>query len=310
MSLLLRVLLPFTVVLSAAAGCFLPSGDGADAEPSGSGAGGPVGQGGSGTGADRGLPCDVDAVLATHCRSCHGSTPSAPMALVTYEDLAANAVSDPTRSVGALSVERMASTAAPMPPGSGPTVPAAERAVLEAWLDAGMPRGACGDGGAGPVATVCTSERFWKMGDDNPHPRGGELDEEGPWMNPGRACITCHAESGDFDDDDDDDDFVVLGGTVYPTLHEPDLCYGVDDGTDEVRVVITDAQNRTYSLPLEPTGNFHLPRRAGALTFPIRAKVVANGKERVMNTPQASGDCNRCHTEQGANGAPGRIHLP
>jgi predicted CXXCH cytochrome family protein len=29
-----------------------------------------------------------------------------------------------------------------------------------------------------------------------------------------------------------------------------------------------------------------------------------------MMTPQETGDCNSCHTEQGRNGAPGRILLP
>jgi hypothetical protein len=29
-----------------------------------------------------------------------------------------------------------------------------------------------------------------------------------------------------------------------------------------------------------------------------------------MSTLQSSGDCNGCHTEQGKNGAPGRIFLP
>jgi len=29
-----------------------------------------------------------------------------------------------------------------------------------------------------------------------------------------------------------------------------------------------------------------------------------------MTAPQTSGDCNGCHTQTGANGAPGRITLP
>ncbi|EYF06240.1 hypothetical protein [Chondromyces apiculatus] len=308
-----RVVLPFVLALAAAAGCFMPPGEDPGEGPSGGGAGAPTPSGSTGNGAvvDGGLPCDVSAVLATYCQGCHGAEPSAPMSLLTYEDLTAGAASDPARSVAELSVERMVSTEAPMPPGSGPTVPVAEVEVLRAWIEAGTPRGDCGgSGNPGPVATVCTSERQWRMGDDNPRPGGGELDEEGPWMNPGRACIACHTESGEFDEDEDDEDFVLLGGTVYPTLHEPDLCYGVDGNTTDARVVITDAQNRTFSLPLQPTGNFYLPGDEGPVSFPIKAKVVANGRERVMNTPQSSGDCNGCHTEQGKNGAPGRIYLP
>jgi hypothetical protein len=44
--------------------------------------------------------------------------------------------------------------------------------------------------------------------------------------------------------------------------------------------------------------------------MPFRAKVVADGRERVMLMPQTNGDCNACHTESGKNGAPGRIVLP
>lgn len=165
-----------------------------------------------------------------------------------------------------------------------------------------------GPGGGGeqpaPAATVCSSELTWEMDEDNFVPGAGELDDDGPWMNPGLACISCHEQ------EDDDGPFILLGGTVYPTLHEPDLCFGVNGAATDVKVEVTDAQNKTFTMPLQPTGNFSLPVGAGPVVFPIRAKVVANGKERAMATPQMSGDCNGCHTEQGKNGAPGRIFLP
>jgi hypothetical protein len=44
--------------------------------------------------------------------------------------------------------------------------------------------------------------------------------------------------------------------------------------------------------------------------LPFTAKVTFQGREIVMTTPQTDGDCNSCHTETGANGAPGRIKLP
>jgi hypothetical protein len=34
------------------------------------------------------------------------------------------------------------------------------------------------------------------------------------------------------------------------------------------------------------------------------------GRERDMAAAQTSGDCNRCHTQNGAMSAPGRIVLP
>jgi hypothetical protein len=83
-----RVLLPWAVVMSAAAGCFVPPDD-FEVEPGGAGSQEPSGSGGGEQGA--GLPCEIQALLATHCQSCHGSPPAAPMPLLTYEDLAASA---------------------------------------------------------------------------------------------------------------------------------------------------------------------------------------------------------------------------
>lgn len=59
------------------------------------------------------------------------------------------------------------------------------------------------------------------------------------------------------------------------------------------------------------SGNFSLSDEdTRRIQVPFRAKVVAGGKERAMGREQSTGDCNSCHTEQGANGAPGRIMLP
>jgi hypothetical protein len=147
--------------------------------------------------------------------------------------------------VAELALERMESTSAPMPPGAAPTVPAAELEAFRAWILAGLPQGECGSEGGGPIATVCTSQLYWQMGEDNHVPGGAELDDDGPWMNPGKACISCHLE------EEDDGPFVVLGGTVYPTLHEPDLCLGVNGATSDAHVVVTDAQHKTFTMPLE-----------------------------------------------------------
>jgi hypothetical protein len=122
-------------------------------------------------------------------------------------------------------------------------------------------------------------------------------------MNPGRACISCHRR-------EEGRDIVRIGGTVYPTVREPDLCLGVDGEARPTEVVITDATGQVLRLPVGPTGNFSLRTSGARIEFPIRAKVVHEGRERAMGTPQTSGDCNGCHTETGANGAPGRIYLP
>lgn len=159
--------------------------------------------------------------------------------------------------------------------------------------------GGGGSTGSGmPPTTACTSQNYWDGGG------GDEDDDKGPWMNPGRPCIQCHLEK------EDKGPIVWLGGTVYPTLHEPNLCYGVDGNTSDAYVEITDADNQVFTLGLEATGNFSVPVKGNVVAFPIEAKVVSGGKVRAMSTPQMSGDCNGCHTEQGKNGAPGRIFLP
>ena len=58
------------------------------------------------------------------------------------------------------------------------------------------------------------------------------------------------------------------------------------------------------------TGNFFYEGDPGALTFPIKAKLSFNGATIAMSDPVDTGDCNSCHTQDGANMAPGRIHLP
>lgn len=295
------LLLGFAAALAAASACYVgpiekdgaPATNASPTSPPGAEGGGDR----TGTTAASGLPCDVDALLAKSCRGCHVAGGAAPMPLVTYEDLVAPSKSDPAKDVATASIERLRSDTRPMPPPPAARVPSAEIVVLEKWVAAGEPRGECGaapdtpgaDGGA-QTPSVCTSGVFWNS------------NRKGPTMQPGRACITCHEQ-------EEDDPVVWVGGTVYPTLHEPDGCHGISGGG--VTVVITDAAGRVVSLPVGPTGNFSLAAESSAnLTMPIRAKVVSNGKERAMATPQSSGNCNGCHTETGANGAPGRILVP
>jgi hypothetical protein len=65
------------------------------------------------------------------------------------------------------------------------------------------------------------------------------------------------------------------------------------------------------SLTSNSSGNFTLSTAAATqLVFPVTVKVMINGKTREMIGAAPDGDCNRCHTEAGANGAPGRILAP
>lgn len=248
-------------------------------------------------GADE-LPCDVRAILADRCQICHGAKPSngAPFPLVSYRDLTR------TNTAGVVIAQRVLtrikSPTSPMPPMPGEPLTAAEIALFEAWATAGTPTSKAGcQTVPGPFdgPLVCTSGTMWPGGN-----RGA------PIMHPGGACIACHASSGDdasLVPKGDDAPRFVIAGTVYPTGHEPNDCNGASAATVE----ITDATGAVTALPVNAVGNFFTTSR---LPFPIHAAVVANGKRRAMVSSPPRGDCNGCHTPDGANGAPGRITLP
>lgn len=105
------------------------------------------------------LPCEVSAALQANCQKCHGATPSfgAPMPLVTRADLSAKAKSDPSKTVAELVKVRTHETGNRVMPPPGNTMPKADLAALDAWLDGGMPAGstaACADAGGVPTEKV------------------------------------------------------------------------------------------------------------------------------------------------------------
>jgi hypothetical protein len=257
------------------------------------GTGGAAGAGGSSS-SSTGVPCDVAALISGKCASCHGATPVAgvPMSLATYADLTAPSKSDPTVTNAALAVTRMMSTTGPMPPAGSPPATAAEIAAVQNWIAAGYPMTtSCGTVAPDPfsVAPTCTSNQTWSLGDQG-----------SPVMDPGKACISCHATTGG------EAPSFTIAGTVYPTAHEPDLCNGAN-GTNGALVVITGADGKSFSLAPNAAGNFSW---TGTLAKPFQAKVTYMGRERDMSTAQTSGDCNSCHTQSGTMSAPGRIILP
>ncbi|CAN5923946.1 hypothetical protein BH11MYX4_BH11MYX4_31910 [soil metagenome] len=271
-------------VLAAAAvvGCFT----GSSVDVNGAGAGAPAATTDSTAAITGDLPCDLVQALSG-CASCHGAPPSggAPNRLLTYDDLAAPSRSNPAQTVAQLSIARMKDAKSPMPP-SG-VAPAASTAVLEKWVADGMPKGTCGGvaaGGGYDTPSVCTSGTTYTRGQNTR-------------MRPGGACNNCH--SGD------EGPIYGIAGTVYPTAHEPNDCNGTSD--PNVRVVITDANGQSFSLTVNSAGNFVYP---SSVATPFTAKVVSGDKTRAMAGALTDGDCNGCHTEQGANKAPGRIMAP
>jgi mono/diheme cytochrome c family protein len=89
-----------------------------------------------------GLPCGVQSILQQNCVKCHAATPQygAPMPLVSYADLLAPAVSQPSRKVYDLVLERIASDTRPMPPVPNDRLSVDDRAALGAWVQGGTPK--------------------------------------------------------------------------------------------------------------------------------------------------------------------------
>jgi hypothetical protein len=136
--------------------------------------------------------------------------------------------------------------------------------------------------------SACTSGEYWTGGD-----------RESPLMHPGGECVSCHVSRHEGPR-------YSVAGTLYASMADPDDCYGVDPSYS-AQVLITDADGNEFTLTVNSAGNFVL---RDDLALPYTAKVLYNGSEHVMVTPQTEGDCNSCHTSSGANGAPGRIQLP
>jgi len=264
----------------------------------GMGGGGGGQSSGTGNNGASGLPCDVAAVINAKCASCHSNPPTAgaPTALLSAADLQAPAKTNPSVTMAQQSVTRMKAAVAPMPPQGGSTD--AEIAAFQTWIDAGYPTGDCGGTGmpdpafSGP--SVCTSNRLWATNNYDSHEQ----------MQPGLACNSCHNKSGDAP-------IYSAAGTVYPTGHEPNLCYGISGSVmTDVIVRITDKNGVNHDLKPGPTGNFTYK---GSLALPYTAMVISSKGQRIMSSPQTNGDCNLCHTDAaGGNGstAAGRIVIP
>jgi mono/diheme cytochrome c family protein len=154
---------------------------------------------------------------------------------------------------------------------------------------------ACSSGISTPTTDParCTSKSTWTGGT-----RGS------PLMQPGNTCISCHSSEGEGP-------IFTIAGTVMQTAAEPIEC----NGTFGAQVIITDSNGATFTLPTNAAGNFACGGggsfgACAGLTPPYHARVVTSAGERAMGSAQTSGDCNGCHTETGAGGAPGRIQAP
>lgn len=250
-----------------------------------------------------GLPCEVADLLATHCSACHGDPPFAPMQMLGRGDLLAPAPTQADLSVGELAAMRMRDSVAPMPPAA--MLPEGAIVAFEAWIADGMPADSCGEPAPGDGATGeeadsrCSSNAYWDRKDDG-----------NPIMHPGRACLDCHATQMVDRPGDEDIPNLRIGGTVYPSLHEPDDCVS-DQVTDVVIRIKSMGGGGQIELVPNASGNFLVPAdQAADLTPPFHVEVRRGNKHHEMPIPAPHGDCNACHTEFGHNGAPGRITVP
>lgn len=288
------------ILLAAAAGCYTGGSalDGAIAAAGNGSANGTTTSvdGTETTSKVTGLPCDVAAVIANSCATCHGDrlTGGAPNRMVSYEDMMAVTGADGDLTVAQVTLARMKDAKDPMPPsGASP----ADIEVISKWIAAGMPAGTCESSVGAPVTSeydtpsVCTSKKRWTRGD-----------RKSPEMHPGVACIECH-------DREDEAPGFSASGTVYPTAHEPDDCNGIGD-TKTTTVELTDATGKVFRTTVNAVGNFYFESRKSAIKMPYTAKVISGGKTRVMKDPVDTGDCNACHTEKGTEKAPGRVMKP
>jgi len=153
---------------------------------------------------------------------------------------------------------------------------------MDAGLDGGI------DGGLD--AGGCPSNTFWTRGT-----------AAAAAMEPGLACIECHATQAP--------DLVYdFMGTVFPGYRTEALCFA--SPPQGVTVELVD-KNGAVAATLTPnaSGNFFTGRNSG-VQVPYTARVRFDGGVSEMLTPQTSGDCNSCHTAAGLSGAPGRVVWP
>ncbi len=144
----------------------------------------------------------------------------------------------------------------------------------------------CGGSNSETVSTdVCASGQRWTGGD-----------EESELMHPGRDCIECHTREGEGPK-------YTVAGTVYAQANQADDCFGVTG----VSVEVTDANKQVIQLTSNEAGNFFTTQQ---IAFPYTVKVLSGGKENKMVAAQGTGACGSCHTQQGANAAPGRVLAP
>ncbi len=273
---------------------------------SGGGNGGAGGGGGAtydgGTGA---LPCGVSAAVANKCKSCHGSplAGNATFPLLTRADFLQISKVDPSKTRAEQSVVRLHTASNPMPPVTAPQATPAEVAAFDGWVANGTQAGSCDPADAGPAPLTCASGQTWGL---------GTLGSES--MEPGLACIACHNGQNFIGQNpygvSEPERSYSFMGTAFSAVHDKNLCVSPPPAQGKIEIL---DRNGVVALTInvtDPYGNFFSTSLTNSVALPYTARISANGRSFTMTTAQTLGDCNQCHTEQGLQGAPGRIYWP
>jgi len=170
---------------------------------------------------------------------------------------------------------------------------------------------ACAGGGpgiAGPAANVDAGVDFADAAPPPP-PTADEFgcysdgsrwvygNRESPFMHPGGDCIDCHSSMREGPR-------YASAGSVMNYWDERLDCAGAAG----IMVELTGADGTVVTASTNRAGNFWF---RSAVATPYTARVIGpDGAVREMFAPQTDLDCMHCHTEMGANGAPGRIVAP
>jgi len=85
--------------------------------------------------------------------------------------------------------------------------------------------------------------------------------------------------------------------------HQDDNCFG----RPELIVRVTDANGAVYEATTNEAGNFWLDPATSPIAAPFHVSVLLNNVETPMRGEVTDGNCNACHTRDGAEAAPGRI---
>ncbi len=135
--------------------------------------------------------------------------------------------------------------------------------------------------------------------------------KDGAGIIQGKACITCH-------NDWEGEDIVAFGGTLFSYIHTPNGKYYKDLSGYTVELIKSDGSIISVITRVRSSSkgqnDFYAKTSKASLKDSDKFMIKIKDKnKKVINTSKTlhkastQRDCNRCHSENGTNGAPGRI---